>query len=159
MAHFLFRGRLINRLRVVSNFRDSREIHARARKCASVRRRAFRRPSSWRVSSREPIFARACILPESPKLETTRSLLIRHNLINNHPPLQAHFSSGRNSARKLGICCYEFVYNCFKVNSMFLTTGHVLTNVARVIEENDRKGNENCFELEVRVMEGSSYRR
>ena len=41
---------------------------------------------------------------------------------------------------------------------MFLTTGHVLTNVVRVIEENDREGNENCFELEVRVMEGSSYR-
>ena len=102
--------------------------------------------------------ARACILPESPKLETTRSLLIRHNLINNHPPLQAHFSSGRNSARKLGICCYEFVYNCCKINSMFLTTGHMLTNVVRVVEENVRKGNENCFELEVRVMEGSSYR-
>ena len=49
----------VSRLREVSNFGDSGEIHARARKWAPARRRATRRDAEK---------------PESPKLETTRSL-------------------------------------------------------------------------------------
>ena len=56
------------RLRVVSNFGDTGEIHVRARRWAPARRRPTRRGADFR--------ARACISPESPKLETTRSLLL-----------------------------------------------------------------------------------
>ena len=55
---------LVDRLRVASNFGDSGEIHAHARaKMALLLAGAHFR-------------ARACISPESPKLETTRSLLV-----------------------------------------------------------------------------------
>ena len=57
------------RLRVASNFGDSGEIHACA-KMGSLEETLHPR----RRASREPIFARACISPESPKSEITRSL-------------------------------------------------------------------------------------
>ena len=58
----------MRRLRVVPNFDHSGEIHASARKWATARRRASRRGAAR---------ARASISPESPKLETTRSLIVR----------------------------------------------------------------------------------
>ena len=64
------RATYFNRLRVDSNFGDSGEKHACARKWASARRRATR------GGAENPIFARACISPEPRKLETTRSLPI-----------------------------------------------------------------------------------
>ena len=54
-------------LRVVSNSDDSGEIHA------SARNWAWCLPSR-RVSTLEPIFARAWISPKLPKLETTRKI-------------------------------------------------------------------------------------
>ena len=59
------------RLQVVSNFRDSGEIHARARKWAPARRRA----TVARLLAGAHFRARVCISPELRKLETTRSLI------------------------------------------------------------------------------------
>ena len=55
----------------VPNFGDGDSV---AEKYTHARARNFRRASSRRVSSREVIFARLCISPESPKLETTSNL-------------------------------------------------------------------------------------
>ena len=55
-------GRVDFSLRVISNFGDSGEIHARARKWVHARRRATRRGAeNWRISSREPISAHALV--------------------------------------------------------------------------------------------------
>ena len=65
-----------SRLRVVSNFGDSGEIHARARKWAPEWRRATIAGAEnlvARLLAGTHFRARACISPESPKLETTRS--------------------------------------------------------------------------------------
>ena len=69
----LERLRSRRRLRVVSNFGESGEIHARARKRLPLgdapREEApkIRRLPSWRVSSREPFFARARVFRRNPQ--------------------------------------------------------------------------------------------
>ena len=72
-------------------------------------------PSSWQVSSREPIFARAraCISPESPKLDTTRSLSKCYTKVNK---LTAFFH-----------CLFNKLRSVFYVSVLLLHINYVIT--------------------------------